>query len=185
MQPPSPSLAILRSKNAGIIKETAMSSKREFDFRNQSVAEYDFYKTSGVRGDLTKFEPSLTRQEFAEECDINTIMARYEAGGAISHVNRAQPVYLDTTLYPGLQASMDAFREASLAFAALPASVRKEFDNDPQQFVDFALDEKNIDRMRDWGLAEAAPPPDSPIRVVVENPAPPQPDGSGASPKPA
>ncbi|QCQ84930.1 internal scaffolding protein [Blackfly microvirus SF02] len=164
-----------------LIKEIAMSSKREFDFRNQSVAEYDFYKTSGVRADLSKFEPSLTRQEFAEECDINTIMARYEAGGAISHVNRASPVYLDTTLYPGLQASMDAFREASLSFAALPAHVRREFDNDPQKFVDFALDEANVGRMREWGLAEPEKVPDSPIRVVVENPPPPPGGAPGGS----
>lgn len=133
----------------------------------------DFRKVSGQRGDLAEFEPSLTRQEFAEECDINTIMARYEATGVVSHVNRAQPQYLDTTLYPGLQASMDAFREASLQFAALPAKVRREFDNDPQAFVDFALDEGNLPRMREWGLAPPERVPDAPIRVEVTNPEPP------------
>nr|AVQ10265.1 minor capsid protein [Gokushovirinae environmental samples] len=133
-------------------------------------ADHDFYKTSGVRGDLDYFEPSLTRQEFAEECDINTIMARYEATGVISHVNRAQPMYLDTTSYPDLQGAMETFREASEAFAALPAKVRKEFDNDPQKFIDFAVDEKNVDQMREWGLAEPLKPPPEPIRVMVENP---------------
>lgn len=127
----------------------------------------DFYKTSGHRSDMGPMEDGLTRQEFAEECDINTLMARYEAGGAISHVNKATPVYLDTTLYPGLQASMDAFREASLSFAALPAKVRREFDNDPQLFVDFAINPDNIERMREWGLAPPAPVEPGPVRVEI------------------
>ncbi|WNK12560.1 MAG: internal scaffolding protein [Microvirus sp.] len=127
----------------------------------------DFYKTSGVRADMDHFDPGMTRQEFAEECDINTIMARYEAGGAVSHVNRAEPTFLDTTLYPGLQASMDAYRQAALSFAALPAKVRREFDNDPQQFVDFAVNPDNVERMREWGLASPAPVEPPPVRVQV------------------
>lgn len=129
----------------------------------------DFYKSSGVRDDLTDFLPSLTRQEFAEECDINTIMARYESTGTISHVNRSQPIYLDTTLYPSLQASMEAFREANTQFNALPAHVRREFDNDPQKFVDFAVDPANLPRMREWGLAPPEAEAPGPVRVEVVN----------------
>jgi len=136
----------------------------------EAVVVYDFYKTSGVRGDLDEFEESLTRQEFAEECDINTIMKRYEDGGAVSHVNKATPVYLDCTLYPGLQASMDAFREASFAFNQLPATVRREFDNDAEKFVQFACDPENLPRMREWGLASPEKGPEAPIKVEVMNP---------------
>lgn len=142
---------------------------------------YDFQKVSGHRGDLTEFSPSLTRQEFAEECDINEIMARYEATGAISHVNKAEPVYLDTTEYPGLQASMDLFREAATAFNSLPAKVRREFDNDPQKFVDFACEPGNVARMREWGLAEPEKAPDPPVRVEMVNPVAPDAGPSDAS----
>lgn len=151
----------------------------EIAFQNRPAADYDFYKSSGVRGDIGEFEPSLTRQEFAEECDINSIMQRYETTGAISHVNRAEPMYLDTTLYPGLQASMDAFREASAAFNALPAVVRREFDNDAQRFVDFAVDPQNIEKLREWGLATPIPEPAPAIKVEVVSP-PPSPDSSAA-----
>jgi len=154
-----------------------MSAKKDgpkffFDEAKTSESLRDFYKTSGRRDDLDSFEPSLTRQEFADECDINTIMARYEAGGVISHVNRAEPVYLDTTDYPGLQASMDLFREAARSFNALPAKVRREFDNDPQKFVDFAADPENLPRMRDWGLAAPEKAPPEPILVRSVDPAP-------------
>lgn len=133
---------------------------------------FDFEKVSGVRSDMDYFPDGMTRQEFAEECDINTIMKRYEAGGAISHVNAVQPVYLDTTLYPGLQASMDAFREAAKSFNALPATVRREFDNDAQKFVDFASDKNNLEKMREWGLAPpvAVEPPPQKVEVVNQPP---------------
>lgn len=164
-----------------------VSSEYMFPQELPKMELYDFYKSSGVRGDFDSFEPSLTRQEFAEECDINTIMERYEKTGAISHVNRAEPVYLDTTLYPGLQASMDAFREAGVAFNALPAVVRREFDNDPQKFVEFAVNPENLGRMREWGLAAPEKLPDAPMRVEVVSPAAPAPASSGAPepPKPS
>lgn len=167
-----------------MVKYDKPSPQAFFDAIPQPRADHDFYKTSGVRGDFDRFEPSLTRQEFAEECDINTIMARYEASGVISHVNRAQPMYLDTTGYPDLQGAMDQFREASLAFAALPAKVRREFDNDPQKFVDFASDPDNVPRMREWGLAEPEKAPDQPMRVEVVNAPPPAADSSVPPAKP-
>jgi len=167
--------------------EVLMSKKSdEFTFRASGPAyldpsQNDFVKSSGQRSDLSVFEPSLTRQEFAEECDINTIMARYETTGVISHVNQREAQYLDMTLYPGLQASMDAMREATLQFNALPANVRREFDNDPQKFVDFAVEKDNLPRMREWGLAPPEKAPEPPIRVEIANPPPPAGDPPKAS----
>lgn len=158
------------------------------DNREQRLLLSDFRKSNGGDYVIRDWEPSLTRQEFADECDINTIMARYEAGGAISHVNRAEPMYLDTTMYPDLRGAMDLFREAALSFNALPAAVRKEFDNDPQLFVDFASDPANIGRMREWGLAPPEPTPEPPVRVELVNPAiPPGGDNNppGDAPKPS
>lgn len=150
-----------------------MSKNKSFAFedryteRGNDASDRDWFKTSGVRSDMDYFEPSLTRQEFAEECDINTIMARAEAGGAISHVNRAAPIFLDTTGYPDLQGQMDQFRIASEQFAALPAAVRREFDNSPQKFIDAATDAQYRDRFEAWGLLEPKPAPVAPVKVEV------------------
>lgn len=127
----------------------------------------DFAAGSNRRGDLDVFLPSLTRQEFAEECDINTIMARYEAGGAVSHVNKAQPMYMDMTAIPDLREALDIMRDATISFNSLPAKVRREFDNDPQKFVDYAQNPENLARMREWGLAAPAPVEALPMRVEV------------------
>lgn len=131
----------------------------------------DFYKTSGDRGDMSEFEESLTRQEFADECDINTIMLRYEQAGAITHVNKALPVYMDVTAVPDLRGALDVMAQATEAFKSLPARVRREFDNDPQKFVDYAQDPANLEQMRTWGLAPQPDSPPAPIKVEVTNPA--------------
>lgn len=127
----------------------------------------DFEIAHNQRGDMGVFDASKTRQEFAEECDINTIMDRYEKSGAITHVNQTTPIYMDVSSMPDLRASLDIMREASLAFYSLPAKVRREFDNSPQDFVTFAQDPANLERMREWGLAPPAKTPDAPIEVKI------------------
>lgn len=116
--------------------------------------------------------PSLTRQEFAAECDINTLMAQYEKTGVINHFNRGAPQYVDFEAVPDLQTALHTLHEATAAFNNLPAIVRKEFDNDPVQFIEFATDPKNLDKMREYGLAAPLPPPERIQKVEITNPAP-------------
>lgn len=146
-----------------------MKKFEEISVSNDIVPEMsDFRIRNRVDASISVWEPSKTRQEFAEECDINTLMARYEATGvAITHVNRSTPIYMDVTQVPDLRGALDAMREATVSFNALPATVRREFDNDPQKFVDFAQNPENIERMRGWGLAPALEVEPPPFKVEV------------------
>lgn len=123
--------------------------------------------------DLFFDDPSRTRQEFADECDINVLMSKYEATGVVSHVNQREPFYLDVGdgVLP-LQEALDTVRAAEAAFMSLPAKARAEFDNDAVRFVAFAQDPANVEKMREWGLAKAAPVEPPPQKVEVVNPAP-------------
>lgn len=143
-------------------------------------AFHDFRKED--RSDLYEFcteGPSMTRQEFAEECDINSIMSRYDSYLADPMRSIREPSYVDFTVMPStLMGAMDAFKAAEAAFMTLPAQVRREFDNDPAMFADFASEPTNVDQMRDWGLAKPlpeAPKPPEPVevRVVADPPKPP------------
>lgn len=135
----------------------------------------DFAVTHGDRStDMGEFEPSMTRQEFSEECDINVIMAQYDKTGIITHVADREPRYVDYAAAPDFMTAMNMMNEARDAFMSLPAKVRREFDNDPQAFVEFAQDSKNLDQMRIWGLAPPAPEPP---------PAAPEPKLEGKPPK--
>lgn len=132
-------------------------------------AVHDFRKSNTVDHSFATTGPSLTRQEFAEECDINVLMARYDSaiGGGPNNLPPADAIhYVDWTTAPStLLEYMDLMRESERAFMMLPAVVRKEFENDPVQFCDFASDPENLPQMATWGLAKApepkseAPPP--------------------------
>lgn len=115
--------------------------------------------------------PSLTRTEFADECDINILMDRYEQTTIPpANVNRMEPQYLDLVGTPDLQQSLQIMADATEAFMRLPAKVRREFDNDPTRFVAFAQSPDNIEQLREWGLAEPLPVDPPPQRVEIVNP---------------
>lgn len=139
-----------------------------------AVAETDFYKSNGSDTVHYPEGPSLTRQEFAEECDINSLMRKYDGHviGGPGNLPPLEPVYFDFAEAPQtLMEFMDMQMRAEQAFMMLPAVVRKEFDNDAIQFVEFASDPGNLEQMRTWGLAAPAKPADAPAPVD----APPEP----------
>lgn len=120
--------------------------------------------------------PSLTRQEFAAECDINSLMERYEKTGFLpDHLNRGEPRYLDVSDVPDLMQAHQVLQDATAAFMSLPATVRRDFDNDPIKFINFAENPENIEKMREWNLAPPVPAPEPPQRVEIVNPPEPPP----------
>lgn len=115
-------------------------------------------------------EPSLTRQEFAEECDINNIMDKYKTTGALTHINSQSPRYFDFSEAPDFASALTLLKDAEEAFLRVPSKVRAEFDNDPVKFVAYAEDAENLPKLREWGLAPPEKAPDAPMRVEVVNP---------------
>lgn len=148
------------------------------------VAVHDFALTNGSpreAHDIKIVTPSMTRQEFMEECDINTIMAKYDGYLSDPMRNMRPAMYVDFTDLPDtLMGTMALVKEASDAFYRLPATVRREFDNDPVRFADYAADPSNIDQMRIWGLA----PGKTKEQLAREAPAEPAP-APGAPDRPA
>lgn len=103
---------------------------------------------------LTCPEPTLAQQQFRDEADINTILERFgRTGELIVPVN--VPQFGDYTEVGDYHSAMNMIIEAQSAFDALPARIRKEFDNDPGRFVDFVMDENNRDKAVEMGLIEA------------------------------
>jgi len=100
-----------------------------------------------------------TKQSFKEECDINTIMARYQSTGEIPNLDVRAPQYLDAT---GLdfQSMQNQVLEAQALFMELPSKLRTRFANDPGQFLEYVADPQNRAEMRELGLLnrEVSPP---------------------------
>lgn len=136
----------------------------------------DWFKRSTPAPDID-WGPSLTRQDMADDCDINILMKKFENTGTIPQV-QGTPTYIDWTRQPTTLAdALEIMQAGDAAFMTLPARVRREFDNNPVEFMAFAEDPENLDQMREWGLAPPAELPDAP----KEPPAAPAPSpGSSA-----
>lgn len=114
-------------------------------------------------------EPSRTRQEFVEDCDINVILDRFQKTGVLEHEAKYAGRYGDFLDYPqSLMEAENQVIEANAMFMTLPAKIREAFDNSPQEFlecVDAAEHDPEARKfLRELGLMKEAfaPPPGAP-----------------------
>lgn len=133
-----------------------------------------------VRHTIKFSNPTMAKQSFKAECDINTIMRKYQTTGLVEHVNKVQGSYGDFTNVAEYQLHLNQVMAAHDAFMELPAAVRKRFDNDPAHLLTFLQDEKNRDEAIKLGLIDPAPEPAPPQKVEIVNP--PE-KSSGAAPR--
>ena len=87
--------------------------------------------------------PSCTKQAFADECDINQIMLRFQRTGVISHVNTRTGEFMDVSNVLDYREALESVRKAEELFMGLPAKVRGRFDNDAGAYLAFLQDPKN------------------------------------------
>lgn len=97
-------------------------------------------------------EPKMTDQSYKNLCDINNIMAAYAKTGLFGHLNSQQPIYIDNTLVPGLEAAFNIANTAMELFSDLPAEVRKLMDNDPRNLESFINNPDNADILLKTGV---------------------------------
>jgi len=80
-------------------------------------------------------EPSLTKQEFAEEADINTILKRFLKTGEPPPMALPEH-FVDTTTKLTHHEMQTRLAEANAMFYTLNAQIRAEHQNDPTQWAD-------------------------------------------------
>jgi len=144
---------------------------------------FDFRPT----GTGTSFNPddprcvSRTKQSFRKECDINTIMRRYQKTGVLvdpSTINAGRiPQYGDFSSGADFLDVQNRIALARETFATLPSQIRARFDNDPADALDFMADPNNRAECVELGLMaapeQAAPevpaaPPEAPVEPPSE-----------------
>lgn len=102
-------------------------------------------------------EPSLTKQEFAEECSMQNILDRANRGGTYM-VNSASPMFGDFLGLPDYQGSLDFIIRSREMFDQLDYRIKERFANDPGKLLAFLEDGSNRDEAVKLGLLN--PPPD-------------------------
>lgn len=112
-------------------------------------------------------EPSKTRQEFAADADINTIVERMGLGYEIP-LNTTPPKQGDFSNLPDFTAATKMIRKAQEVFNALPAKIRNRFQNDPEKYLEFFHDEENRDEAVKMGLVKRLEPEqDTPVTTEL------------------
>lgn len=96
-------------------------------------------------------DSSVTKQSFGPECDINTIMARYQSTGEMPVINQVAPQYLELD-QTDFQQAMEVVAGAQSLFAELPSALRTRFNNNPGEFLAFTTNPDNIPEMKKLGM---------------------------------
>lgn len=94
-------------------------------------------------------EPSLTQQQFTDECDVNRIVRSH----GFTPADISQMRFADVSEVVSYEEALQTVRKAQESFSALPADVRARFDNDPAQFVNFIDNSANAEELVKMGLA--------------------------------
>lgn len=135
-----------------------------------------FRKTARVTIDTG---PGLTEQCHKEECDMNYILRDYQKTGLIKHAKENEGRYDDISVQD-FQEAMLIVKEAENMFSGLPSNIRKRFQNNPAEFLEFTQNAENRDEMVKLGILRGndglnkdgepvpTPKPDKPVQDTTE-----------------
>lgn len=141
------------------------------------MASFDFrtaYNFRSVHPGFLCVGPSMTQQHFKDECDINVIIARHDTTGLwckpgdLAKVR--QPIFDDFSVLPDFMDAQNFLNEAGDLFNALPSGIRRRFDNNPAELLEFLADPANASEAVALGLvsapSEPVAEPASPIKAT-------------------
>ena len=114
---------------------------------------YDTDAASNESG-LACEEPTLAQQHYKDECDINTILERFNVTGMLPQ-NPISPKYGDFSGITDYHSALNAVMGAMEEFDNLPAKIRAKFDNEPALLIEFLQDENNRQEAVELGLVRA------------------------------
>lgn len=126
---------------------------------------YDRMFVSEATG-LLCADPSRTDQSFREECDINTLLRRFNLGMDIPA--NWEGISGDFTEALDFKSSLDAVRAAEDAFMSLPAEVRSRFQNNPGELISWIEKEENRAEAERMGLLKKPTPAPEPVLVKIQ-----------------
>lgn len=97
--------------------------------------------------------------------DIAAMVKRCQAGIPVKGASAA-PRYIDNTVLPDMQASLDRVAYLNNTFSLLDSGIRRQFQNDPRVMLDWLSDSRNTAEAVRLGLLA----PQEPSPVVAEPP---------------
>ena len=137
--------------------ESVPAEKRQIPTQEEQKRKYPrvLRKPSG---------PSLTKQYFLKDTNLNSIMEKYQSTGVLESTTGTprQPQFGDFSDVKTYKEGLDSIINAQSAFDDLPAKIRKRFGNNPSNFIEFMDDINNLDEARRLGIVAAEKPKPQP-----------------------
>lgn len=93
-----------------------------------------------------------TQPQFKDECDMNRILEKYSPEQIEERRLAMQGMFGDYSDVLDYGQAKMLVNNCDAAFNSLPAKVRSRFDNDPEQLIEFMLDESNNEEAVQLGL---------------------------------
>lgn len=93
------------------------------------------------------YPPTLTKQSFKDETDINKLLHRAQKSGSLSHLEKYEGVYGDFADFDFFEAQLNLTKGREV-FDALPSEIRNEFHQSPAEFFHYVNDPANADDLR-------------------------------------
>jgi phage internal scaffolding protein len=100
-------------------------------------------------------DASLAQQHYKEECDINTILQKFNISGLMPQ-STLSPRYGDFTGIGDYHTALNRVIAVQDEFDGLPAQIRARFDNDPSKLIEFLENSENRPEAEELGLVEKA-----------------------------
>lgn len=117
------------------------------------TARHEYMDRPVLISDLSfEGDKGVTKQSDLKDCDINSIFKKYERTGQLPDMIVREPRYGDFSNVPDYQEAKQIIADANEQFEALDVNVRNRFGNNPEAFLAFATDPKNIDELEKMGL---------------------------------
>lgn len=115
--------------------------------------KYNPPKVNGFSSD----QPSKVQEQFADACQTDTIIRKYNMMGVNPFIAAGGSQYLDTTQIPSFVAAQNVQVKVKEYFEGLPSEIRLEFNNDPMQFAEVVSDPRNAEYLREIGVLAPLP----------------------------
>lgn len=122
-----------------------MTKSNKVVIRNRFQRESVQFKTEGE---------SMTEQCHKDECNINSLLAKYDKTGFIRNLNPNQPFYGEFSQDASLQENIHIARDVEDYFKKLPADVRTLFNNKATNLVEALADNSMDEKLRELGIRE-------------------------------
>ena len=103
-------------------------------------------------------QPSLTQQQFKDECEIESLLKAHNLGQVMGILNNhgQQPLYGDVSDIPDFHDAQNHVARATEYFEGLPSDVRSRFNNSLSEFLTTLNDPGARESLTEMGVLKKA-----------------------------